>query len=108
MAKKKETKKIEEAPVVTEEQPVEVKKPNRLGDLISRIEDRFGKDAVAGKRQDIEFVHSGSYLLDEILGGGWAKGRVVEAYGGFSSGKTSIAFHLATEVQKSRKGGRVS
>lgn len=103
MAKKKETKKIEEAPVVTEEQPVEVKKPNRLGDLISRIEDRFGKDAVAGKRQDIEFVHSGSYLLDEILGGGWAKGRVVEAYGGFSSGKTSIAFHLATEVQKAGK-----
>ena len=41
MAKKKETKKIEEALVVTDEQPVEEKKPNRLGDLISRIEDRY-------------------------------------------------------------------
>lgn len=100
MAKKKETKKAEEAVTGEVQQPKEEKKPNRLGDLISRIESRFGKEAIAGKKQDIEFVHSGSFLLDEILGGGWAKGRIVEAYGGFSSGKTSIAFHLATEIQK--------
>lgn len=103
MAKKK--KSIEETIVPVEMEQTEVqieepKKPNRLGDLISRIEGRFGKEAIAGKKQNIEFVHSGSYMLDEILGGGWAKGRVVEAYGGFSSGKTSIAFHLATEIQK--------
>ena len=44
MAKKKETKKAEEAVTGEVQQPKEEKKPNRLGDLISRIESRFGKE----------------------------------------------------------------
>ena len=99
MAKKKETKKTEEAVTGEVQQPKEEKKPNRLGDLISRIESRFGKEAIAGKKQDIEFVHSGSFLLDEILGGGLR--RLF-----FRQDKHS--FPSCYRNPKTRNGGRVS
>lgn len=73
-------------------------------DLVGKIEKRFGKEAVAGNNvQNIEFIHSGSYLFDEALGGGWAKGRIIEIYGAESCGKTTAAIHAAAEVQKQGK-----
>ena len=69
-------------------------------DLVGRIEKRFGKEAIASIQENVEFIHSGSFLLDEILGGGWAKGRIIEIYGAESSSKTTMAIHAAAEVQK--------
>jgi recombination protein RecA len=43
---------------------------------------------------------TGSYGIDEITGGGYAKGRIVEIYGPESSGKTTVALHAVAEVQK--------
>ena len=37
------------------------------------------------------FVGSGSFLLDQVLGGGWAQGRVINVVGDRSSGKTLLA-----------------
>lgn len=48
----------------------------------------------------INTFHSGSYLLDTVLGGGYPEGRVVEIYGPESSGKTTIALHAIAQVQK--------
>lgn len=42
---------------------------------------------------------SGSYYLDEILGGGYPRGRVIEIYGPESSGKTTVALHAIASVQ---------
>jgi hypothetical protein len=45
---------------------------------------------------------SGSLTLDLALGvGGYPKGRVVEIYGGESSGKTTLALHAIAQIQKS-------
>jgi recombination protein RecA len=44
--------------------------------------------------------HSGSLYLNDILGGGFPKGRINEIYGPESSGKTTIALHAIAEVQK--------
>jgi recombination protein RecA len=71
-----------------------------INQVISNIEKRFGKEAIAGKQEGVEFVSSGSISLDVALGGGWAKGRIAEIYGWESSGKTTVALHLAAEIQR--------
>lgn len=48
----------------------------------------------------VEFISSGCIGLDKVLGGGWAKGRIVELMGPESSGKTTVALHAVVEVQK--------
>ena len=48
----------------------------------------------------VETFPSGSIALDEALGGGYAKGRIVEIYGPESSGKTTLTLHAIAEVQK--------
>lgn len=45
-------------------------------------------------------IPSGCLTLDMALGGGWARGRVVEVYGPEASGKTTLALHAVAEVQK--------
>ena len=52
---------------------------------------------------DIATFWSGSIALDDALGGGYAKGRIVEIYGPESSGKTTLTLHAIAEVQ--RAGG---
>lgn len=71
---------------------------------ITAIEMAQGKGAIMfGKKKPIpgvEFRSSGCIGLDDILGGGWAKGRIVEIYGPESSGKTTLALHAIAEAQK--------
>lgn len=58
---------------------------------------------LSDKPLDVETISSGSLVLDQILGGGFGKGRIIEVYGAESSGKTSIALNAVANVQK--KGG---
>lgn len=52
----------------------------------------------------IESIPTGALALDVALGiGGIPRGRIIEVYGPESSGKTTLAQHIAAEVQK--KGG---
>ena len=82
------------------------KKKQALGIALSQIEKQFGKGAVMRMGdgcvvRDIESVSSGSLGLDISLGiGGLPRGRVVEIYGPESSGKTTLALHVAAEIQK--------
>lgn len=78
----------------------------KLEQVLSDIEKKLGKEIIVGNKVDVEFVSSGSIGLDVALGGGFAKGRVVEIFGWESSGKTTIALHLAAEIQK--LGGTVA
>lgn len=74
-----------------------------MKDLVSRIEKKFGKEAVSHGEANVSFLHSGSFGLDLALGGGWALGRIIETYGGESCGKTTAAIHAAVEMQKMGK-----
>lgn len=60
-------------------------------------------DLLPAMSADVETFSSGSVIVDNILGGGFAKGRVVEIYGAEGSGKTSIALTAVGNVQ--REGG---
>ena len=79
-----------------------------LQDAFKSIEKQFGKWAIMRMWDNanvglVNTFHSGSYVLDLILWGGYPEGRVVEIYGPESSGKTTIALHAIAEIQK--KGG---
>ena len=82
------------------------KKKQALEIALGQIEKQFGKGSImrmgAGSVvHDISVVSTGSLGLDLALGiGGLPRGRVVEIYGPESSGKTTLALHVAAEIQK--------
>ena len=85
-----------------------MKNKNDILTAISELKKEFGEESIMllGQKQniDIEVFSSGSLVINDILGiGGFPVGRVVEVYGPESSGKTTIALHAITEVQ--RNGG---
>lgn len=78
---------------------------------ISQIEKQFGRGSIMkmGEKKvlDIPAISTGSLTLDLALGiGGVPRGRVLEIYGPESSGKTTLALHIAAEAQA--KGGMVA
>ncbi|WP_395673911.1 recombinase RecA [Phenylobacterium sp.] len=81
-------------------------KQRALEAALAQIDRAFGKGSVMklgdkGKVVEIESVSTGSLGLDIALGiGGLPKGRIIEIYGPESSGKTTLALHVVSEVQK--------
>lgn len=80
-------------------------KAKALETALSQIEKQFGKGAVMKLGQDstlnVEAISTGSLSLDIALGiGGVPKGRIIEIYGPESSGKTTVALHVAAQAQK--------
>ncbi|MDR1537694.1 MAG: recombinase RecA [Clostridiales bacterium] len=76
-----------------------------LQSALAGIEKQFGKGAVMkfGDKnlENVPVVTTGALSLDVALGvGGIPKGRIVEIYGPESSGKTTVALHVVSEVQK--------
>ncbi|MCK4507288.1 MAG: recombinase RecA, partial [Desulfuromonadales bacterium] len=70
------------------------------------IEKQFGKGSIMRLGEDtvlpdIKSISTGSLSLNIALGiGGVPCGRIVEIYGPESSGKTTLALHIAAEAQK--------
>ncbi len=85
-------------------------KSKALETAISQLEKKYGKGAIMNlgntPSEGIEAIPTGSLGLDIALGvGGVPKGRICEIYGPESSGKTTLALHMAAECQK--QGGTV-
>jgi len=55
---------------------------------------------VLEKRKKVMRVSTGSACFDELLGGGFETGSIVECFGEFGSGKTQIGHLLAVNCQK--------
>ncbi len=90
----------------------EISKEEKLKALdaaMAQIEKQFGKGSVmklgdSASHYNVEAVPTGSLSLDIALGiGGMPRGRIIEIYGPESSGKTTVALHVVSEVQK--RGG---
>jgi len=86
-------------------------KKKALETALAQIEKDFGKGAVMRLGENshvvVEAIPTGSLALDFALGiGGVPKGRIIEIYGPESSGKTTLALHIAAEAQK--RGGEVA
>jgi recombination protein RecA len=79
-------------------------KERAVEQAITQIERQFGRGSIMkmsdDRALDIPAISTGSLSLDLALGvGGVPRGRVVEIYGPESSGKTTLALHVAAEAQ---------
>jgi recombination protein RecA len=79
-----------------------------LGMALDSIKKAYGEGSIMrlgdSRHQSIEVVPTGALSLDVALGvGGLPRGRIIEVYGPESSGKTTLAQHVAAEIQ--RMGG---
>ena len=86
-------------------------KKRALETAIAQIERTYGKGSImrlgANEQVVVESIPTGSLALDLALGiGGVPRGRIIEIYGPESSGKTTLALHIAAEAQK--RGGEVA
>ncbi len=93
MAQKKEESKIEKTD---------------LNEAVEEIKQRFGDGSIMKLKEarpvNVDVIPTGSISLDTALGvGGAPRGRVIEIYGGESTGKTTLALHILAEAQK--RGG---
>lgn len=76
-----------------------------LGMAMDAIKKQFGDGSIMklgeSKHRRVDVIPTGALSLDVALGvGGLPKGRVIEIYGPEASGKTTLAQHVAAEVQK--------
>jgi len=76
-----------------------------IEDTIKTIQGRFGEGAIMKlgdqPKVGVGAISTGSLGLNLALGvGGAPRGRIMEIYGPESSGKTTLALHIAAEAQK--------
>lgn len=78
---------------------------SKLSEVVDKIKKQYGDGAVMrlkdGPIKKVESVPSGSLNLDLAIGvGGIPRGRITEAFGPESSGKTTVCQHIVAEAQK--------
>jgi len=83
---------------------------SRLEETLKKLNKEFGNGTVMtlGDTEPIttNLLSTGSLMIDKILGGGVAFGRITEIFGPEGSGKTTLCTHLVAECQKN--GGKVA
>ncbi len=80
-------------------------KEQALKSAMAQITKTYGQGAIMklgdNAKMQVSAVSTGSLTLDLALGiGGIPRGRIIEVFGPESSGKTTLALHMAAEVQK--------
>lgn len=90
---------------------IDMDKMKAIESAMGQIEKQFGKGSIMklGEHStlNIDSISTGCLDLDIALGiGGVPRGRIIEIYGPESSGKTTVALHIAAEAQK--LGGAVA
>jgi recombination protein RecA len=88
---------------------VEVKE-DKVGDALAKLQKKYGANVLMeiGKEIDfkVDWASTGCYSLDEVIGAGLPRGRIIEVFGAESGGKSTLALFLMAQMQK--RGGRVA
>jgi recombination protein RecA len=87
-----------------------IEEENKVDQALSRLQKKYGNNVLMQMDQDtdfkVEWIPTGCYSLDEVIGGGLPRGRVIEIFGAESGGKSTLALFLMAQIQK--RGGRVA
>ena len=82
----------------------------KVDEALSRLQKKYGSEVLMEMGKDIDFkvewLPTGCFSLDEVIGRGIPRGRVIEVFGAESGGKSTLALFLMSQVQKN--GGRVA
>lgn len=77
---------------------------DKLKDFFESLDVHLPKDRILKDSNNIESFSTGSPGLDEVIGvGGYPKGKIIEFFGVDSSGKTTLALHALSQIQKLKK-----
>ncbi|MFA5228259.1 MAG: recombinase RecA [Candidatus Paceibacterota bacterium] len=84
----------------------EEKEKINLEEAISEIQEKYGEGAIMklkdAQKVNVDVVSTGSLSIDLALGVmGIPRGRIIEIYGGESTGKTTLSLSIIAEAQKS-------
>lgn len=70
---------------------------------IAEMEAKYGLGMVLNEEtlgKNVEWISTGCYSIDKLLGKGIPRGRLIEVYGAPSSGKTAMALFIGGQIQK--------
>jgi len=95
----------EEKKVKSEKKKEEEAKFAAAQDAMDQIKTKFGDGAIMkfgdARKTNVDAIPTGCLSLDLALGiGGVPRGRIIEVFGPEASGKTTLAQHIVSEVQK--------
>ncbi len=80
------------------------KKLDVIAKLVASMQVKHGKESInfLGNKtvEPIPRLSSGSSIIDEVTGGGYPLGRIIELYGAESSGKSTACYHAIAEAQR--------
>lgn len=83
---------------------------NSIESALEKLQKKYGKDVVIQMDKDMDFkvetISTGCFSLDEALGSGLPRGRIIEVFGKESSGKSTLTTFLMAQIQKA--GGRAA
>lgn len=83
---------------------MENKKEQVIRKAVESLQKRFGKESVNylgnNSIESIPRISSQCIAIDDVTGGGYPRGRIIEVFGGESSGKTTACYHAIAEAQK--------
>ena len=83
---------------------------NSIENALEKLQKKYGKDVVMQMDKDVDFkietISTGCFSLDEAMGSGLPRGRIIEVFGKESSGKSTLTTFLMAQIQKA--GGRAA
>ena len=83
---------------------------DKVDSAVERLQKKYGNEVLMQLDKEIDFkvewIPTGSFALDEVMGSGLPRGRIIEMFGAESSGKSTMSLFLMAQIQ--RNGGRVA
>ena len=83
---------------------------DKVEEALGRLKKKYGANVLMELNKDVDFkvdwVTTGCFSLDEVIGHGLPRGRVIEVFGAESGGKSTLALFLMSQIQK--QGGRAA